>query len=72
MVTVLGLLMVVLALCLLLAYLQGHLWHGMPTAIACVTFFVVSAIVLVYGLEHETPGGLYYQQVNPAEQVDKK
>lgn len=39
MITVLGLLMVVLACCLMLAYLQGHLWHGMPTAIACVAFF---------------------------------
>jgi hypothetical protein len=72
MITVLGLLMVVLAFCLLLAYLQSHLWHGMPTAIACVAFFVVSVIVLVYGLEHETQGGLYYQQDHPAAQVDKK
>lgn len=72
MITVLGLLMVVLALCLMLAYLQGHLWHGMPTAIACVAFFVVSAVVLVYGLEHETPGGLYYQQAHAPAQIDRK
>lgn len=72
MITVLGLLMVVLACCLMLAYLQGHLWHGMPTAIACVAFFLVSIFVLGYGLEHETPGGLYYNQVQPATQGDKK
>ena len=72
MITVLGLLMSVLAFGLLLAYLQSHLPHGMPTAIICVTFLLVSLWVLVYGLEHETPGGLYYQQAHSVEQVDKK
>lgn len=65
MITVLGLLMVALAFCLLLAYLQGYLWHGMPTAILCVVFMIASCGVLVYGLESETPGGLYYKSNHP-------
>jgi hypothetical protein len=65
MITILGLLMVVFAFCLLLAYLQGYLWHGLPTAILCVVFMVISCGVLVYGLEHETPGGLYYKSDHP-------
>ncbi|MNC32174.1 hypothetical protein D3C81_223370 [compost metagenome] len=68
MITVLGLLMLVLAFCLLLAYLQGYLWHGLPTAILCIMFAVVSAGVFIYGLEHETPGGLYHKS-NPMKEA---